>query len=822
MQITRLSKRHSSPFTPHYPHDAEQTAGLVRAILILTVAVTVAGGLSGVAVGFVSIWHLLPSAIIIVSEMLVLLILNCGYVRTAAWLMITVLWLGLMVVSALLGGIQAGTVSMVTVVILIAGLTTGWLGSVLFTILTIVVLTGFYLFDVLGGSLPVILGENQTNIWIAAMVGVASTSIFLNLALKNIQQIMTTAQQTEHQLREALDELKSSTVSIEKLLESERRLRAVMQNAPVFIFAIDKDRTLTFFEGQGTHEKAIQEIGKILAHSLDGDQSANNPMNRAFQGENVKTTVIIPPFAFDIRYAPLFNDDHKVVQVIGVATDISERIQTEGALRASETRTRALVRALPDITLVFNRHGVLTESDFANFDKDKMDRCLFSDGNAVRDMPIALAMQENLMLAINECLDTGDLQTVEYAGEELNDPVCEARLARLNEDEVVMLVRDVTDSRRAQLEVRRQEQLYRLLARHLPDTAAMLYDNDLRYLLAEGDILQHFDLNREKLEGSRLPDVLAKQGQPLDPLTKAYRYGLKEPTSLDLTVGGRHYLLTTLPLHDESDQIYGGMAVLRDITDDRQREDAMIQFTEDLARSNHELEQFAYVASHDLQEPLRKIRAFSERLTTRLDDQLDPTSKDYLQRMENAAERMQTLINDLLSFSRVTTRAQPFQEVDLNIVLREVISDLEVRIEQTKALISVPYLPLIQAERYQIRQLLLNIIGNALKYNKHDVPPRIDISAEQTVDSDGGESVVIRISDNGIGFDEQYAERIFGVFQRLHTRREYQGTGMGLAICRKIVERHNGTLTATGVVDQGATFTIHLPITQKTRGTVLS
>ncbi|MEM7578834.1 MAG: PAS domain-containing protein [Cyanobacteria bacterium P01_A01_bin.80] len=233
---------------------------------------------------------------------------------------------------------------------------------------------------------------------------------------------------------------------------------------------------------------------------------------------------------------------------------------------------------------------------------------------------------------------------------------------------------------------------------------------------------------------------------------------------------------------------------------------------EELARSNEELQQFAFIASHDLQEPLRKITAFGDRLKATCQDALNDRGYDYLQRMQNAAERMQVLIEDLLTLSRITTRAQPFIDVNLSRVTQEVLSDLEIRIAQTGARIEIGELPIIKADPLQMRQLLQNLISNALKFHCEQQPLLIKIysknyskNANQQLNY---EYCQIIVEDNGIGFDEKYLDRIFNVFQRLHGRTEYEGTGMGLAICRKIVERHQGSITAKSEPGKGASFIV--------------
>ena len=225
-----------------------------------------------------------------------------------------------------------------------------------------------------------------------------------------------------------------------------------------------------------------------------------------------------------------------------------------------------------------------------------------------------------------------------------------------------------------------------------------------------------------------------------------------------------------------------------------------------LARSNAELEDFAYVASHDLQEPLRKIQAFSDLLRSEYGDKLDEGSV-YVDRMHAAASRMSTLIQDLLAFSRVTTKSNPTRHIQLNDIVADVVTDLESRIADVNGTVKVGNLPEIVADPTHMRQLFQNLIGNGLKFHKPDTPSVVEVSAD-TTDKRFMELIV---KDNGIGFDEKYLDRIFSVFQRLHGREVYDGTGIGLAVCRKIAERYGGTITARSSKDNGATFVVRLP-----------
>lgn len=244
------------------------------------------------------------------------------------------------------------------------------------------------------------------------------------------------------------------------------------------------------------------------------------------------------------------------------------------------------------------------------------------------------------------------------------------------------------------------------------------------------------------------------------------------------------------------------------------------QLNKELQRSNQELQDFAYVASHDLQEPLRKIQAFGNLLQEEYEPVLGE-GKAYIDRMRSAATRMRVLIDDLLAFSRVTTHALPFHPVDLNTISAEVLSDLEVQIQSSGAQVEIGELPIIDADPLQMRQLLQNLLGNALKFHRPAVAPVIKVRAEFFTPSEqlASESASpswchILVEDNGIGFDERYLDRIFTVFQRLHGKNAYEGTGIGLAVVRKIAERHGGTVTAQSQVGQGSTFRVSLPITQ--------
>ncbi|WP_421829417.1 ATP-binding protein [Larkinella sp.] len=239
----------------------------------------------------------------------------------------------------------------------------------------------------------------------------------------------------------------------------------------------------------------------------------------------------------------------------------------------------------------------------------------------------------------------------------------------------------------------------------------------------------------------------------------------------------------------------------------------------ELNRSNQELAEFAYIASHDLQEPLRKIQSFGTLLVEQFANELNPTAQDLIQRMHHAAERMHVLIKDILAYSRLNTHHQPFRQVDLNALTKEVLGDLELVIREKKTQIFVDFLPTIYGNPLQLRQLFQNLLSNALKFIAPDRPPQVRISARDVTIFDipvpmrqrEPSYLAISVEDNGIGFDERYHNRIFQLFQRLHGKDQYAGTGIGLTICKKVAEMHGGTIAAQSQPGQGATFTVFLP-----------
>lgn len=379
------------------------------------------------------------------------------------------------------------------------------------------------------------------------------------------------------------------------------------------------------------------------------------------------------------------------------------------------------------------------------------------------------------------------------------------------------ITRDLTERKQS-------EEKFRGFLESAPD-AIVIVDTRGTIVLVNRQTETLFGYRREELVGQPIEMLVPEQVRARHPQLRE-RY-LANPVPRPLGVGMELYGVrkdgSQVPVEISLSPVQTSEGLLvssaiRDITERKRAQERLESFARQLQRSNRELEQFASVAAHDLQEPLRKIEAFGDRLKAKCVGQLDEQGKDYLERMQASAVRMRRLINDLLAFSRITTKAKPFEMVDLKQIAQEILADLEGSIQQTNGRVEVDELPAVEVDPLQIRQLLQNLIGNALKFHKPDEPPVVQVKGRLIAEPGRSGMCVITVQDNGIGFEEQYRDRIFEVFQRLHGRQEYEGTGIGLAICRKIVERHSGVITARSQLGRGTTFFVTLPVKQPREG----
>ncbi len=395
------------------------------------------------------------------------------------------------------------------------------------------------------------------------------------------------------------------------------------------------------------------------------------------------------------------------------------------------------------------------------------------------------------------------LDALKEAQSRLSDQA--AKIVATNRElERTMALRDAAEAERVQAERALVESERRLRA-ILDNAPAVISVKSIdgRYTLVNRRFEQIFEMDRGSVEGHTDAQLFASK------MAEAYQEHdrrVKEadaPMEFDETMltddGFRTYQSVKFPLHDAHGRIYAICSIATDVTERRRAE-------EEIRQSNEELERFAYVASHDLQEPLRMVSSYTQLLAKRYAGRLDEDADDFIGFAVDGANRMHRLINDLLEYSRVGTRGRELEPTDAEEVLKTVLADLQVAIEESGARITHDPLPTVMADPTQLRQLLQNLIGNALKY-RGERPPQIHVGCQ----ANGGDEWTISVRDNGIGIDPEHFDRIFQIFQRLHRRNEYSGTGIGLAVCKKIVERHGGRIWVESEPGRGSTFlfTIH-------------
>lgn len=401
---------------------------------------------------------------------------------------------------------------------------------------------------------------------------------------------------------------------------------------------------------------------------------------------------------------------------------------------------------------------------------------------------------------------------------------------------IIVIATDTTGQVQARKKLVESEKRFRTLVEEAPVATAVYWGEDMVIETANDAMIRLWGKTCDVI-GKKLEDALPElEGQPfLGLLKNVYHTGITyktEDQAAHLIVDGElktfYFNFTYKPLKNSKGEVYAILNMAVDITSkkmvEQELERKVLERTEQLyntnksleeanahlLKSNLELEQYAYVVSHDMQEPARKILTFSEMLESTLGNERAPRTQLYLSKVQASAARMLTLIKDLLSFSHLSNAQRNFVPVSLNHLLDQVLIDLELLIEQKNALIQCDDLPEIEAIPLQISQLFYNLVNNALKFSREGVPPKLTIQYKPIENG----LIELHFSDNGIGFEKEYEEKIFALFQRLHDRSRFEGTGIGLALCRKVVENHGGTINAKSVYGQGSDFIVVLPLRQ--------
>jgi PAS domain S-box-containing protein len=695
------------------------------------------------------------------------------------------------------------------------------------------------------------------------------------MGLMGIARDITRQKQVEEAQRQSHGELEQRVAERTAELSKERLLlRALIDNLPDAIYAKDTAgrktlanpadlknfRCQTEAEAIGKNDfdlfpKDIAEKFRADDQEVIAGQPVINREEYLFDEAGRKRWLLTSKL-------PLHDQDGKIVGLIGIGRDITLQKQAEEALRESQALYTSLVEQLPVGIFRKDPAGryVLVNPWFCQLKGMKAEEFLGKtpdEAAGVEKVKYGDTRPEIIRLR-TEAIQHHEL--IMRTGERLeSDEEC---LASDGQKRYLHVVKspvfdpagkiigtqgvqfDVSERKKVEEALQESQALYFSLVEQLP-VGVFRKDPAGCYILVNPWFCQLKGMKAEEFLGKTPREVAASEAAKHDPTAPAVDYAaaggghheqiMQTGKSIELIEEYTHadgmkkfVQAMKLPICDLSGKIIGTQGILSDITEIKQAEEALRQseeklrlFATQLERSNRELQDFAYVASHDLQEPLRKIVVFGERLKEKNAEKFGPESVDYLDRMQKAARRMQTLINDLLTFSRVTTKARPFTPVNLAEVASGVVDDLEGRIELVKGRVEVGTLPVIEAEPLQMRQLLQNLIGNALKFRRPEESPVVKVEAQIIPDpaTPGKQLCRLTVSDNCIGFDEKYLDRIFNVFQRLHTRNEYEGTGMGLAIVKKIALYHGGDITAKSKPGEGSTFILTVPVVhpQKTQ-----
>ena len=492
-------------------------------------------------------------------------------------------------------------------------------------------------------------------------------------------------------------------------------------------------------------------------------------------------------------------------------TEISFRKDAEIAIEQQKDFLRMLIDMNPNMIFVKDKEGelVLVNEAFAKFHHSTSAEMI---GRKQSDF-----IHKDNTERIKHLLDADQIvlnekKTVSFSGIKLyhhdgsGDSIfvqmIKTPIKSLTDDttNILGIMTDITEIKTAEEKLKQSEQLYRQIARNVPNSAILIFDKDLRYVLAEGPLIGVISPPKEDVEGRTIYEVT-------DPglITEReirYKGILAGNNQVEQFEEGERTLLTNaIPIKDEYGNIIYGMVIILDISDLTKAQKELEEKASTLKRSNEELERFAYVASHDLQGPLRTITSYLQLLEQRYFADLGDDAKDFISFSVSGAKRMQQLITDLLNYSRLNSVPRPYQNVNLNELLFVVTKNLESTIAAKQAIIEYKNLPTIFAEQYQLTQMMQNLIDNGMKFVRPDRIPHIRITG--TEDADHWR---ISVADNGIGIKDEFKDKIFLIFQRLHTENEYPGTGIGLAICKKVADLHDGNIWFESEYDKGTTF----------------
>ncbi len=505
------------------------------------------------------------------------------------------------------------------------------------------------------------------------------------------------------------------------------------------------------------------------------------------------------------------DEDGEVIGVFAAARDITERKKAEEEVEQASKYNRSLIEASVDPLVTIGPDGQITDVNNSTelatgYARDELIGTDFSDYFTEPEKA-----SEGYELVFQEGFVRDYPLEIQHKDGHTTPVLYNASVYRDEDGKVIGVfaaARDITERKKAEEEVEQASKYNRSLIEASVDPLVTIGpDGQITDVNNATEVVTGY--TRDELIGTDFSDYFTEPVKASEGYQQVFQEGLVRNYELKIKHGNGKVtpvVYNASVYRDEDGQVIGVFAAARDITERKRAEELLNLKLDELARSNAELEQFAYVSSHDLQEPLRMVGSYLQLLQRRYEGEIDERADKYIHFAVDGAARMQNLINDLLAFSRITTQAKEFELVNSESIYNQVLTNLEVSIKENNAIITHDPLPEVMADETQLSQVLQNLVGNAIKFRGDD-DPKIHISAVRD-----GKQWLFSVKDNGIGINANHVDKIFEVFKRLHKRREYPGTGIGLSICKKIIERHGGSMWVESEVGVGSTFYFTLQI----------